>query len=52
MGVYIFILLYVDGMLIACKDHSEIQRLKKILNIEFEMKDLGVAKRSLGMVIN
>ncbi|XP_075485322.1 uncharacterized protein LOC142525037 [Primulina tabacum] len=38
-------------MLIACKDLKEIQRLKDLLNSEFDMKDLGPAKRILGMDI-
>ena len=50
-GMYIYLLLYVDDMLIACKSLSEINKLKFKLNSEFEMKDLGNAKRILGMNI-
>lgn len=50
-GNYIYLLLYVDDMLIASKDSYEITKLKGLLNKEFEMKDLGQAKRILGMEI-
>jgi len=45
------ILLYVDDMLIASKSRSAINKLKKNLRSEFEMKDLGEAKKVLGMEI-
>ncbi|KAK9078793.1 hypothetical protein SSX86_002851 [Deinandra increscens subsp. villosa] len=45
------LLLYVDDMLIACEDIEEIAATKHMLSTEFEMKDLGAAKRILGMVI-
>ena len=38
-------------MLIAAKDMFEINRLKAQLSGEFEMKDLGAAKKILGMEI-
>lgn len=38
-------------MLIACKLREEIEQLKDELSSEFEMKDLGPAKRILGMKI-
>ncbi|KAH9689127.1 hypothetical protein KPL70_015374 [Citrus sinensis] len=50
-GVFIYLLLYVDDMLIASKNGDEIKRLKKQLTSEFEMKDLGDAQRILGMEI-
>jgi len=50
-GEYIYLLLYVDDMLIACKSRSTIDRLKTQLFSEFEMKDLGEAKKVLGMEI-
>ena len=49
-GVYLF-LLYVDDMLIASKSRSAIDALKRDLSSEFEMKDLGEAKKVLGMEI-
>ncbi|KAH9714714.1 Integrase catalytic domain-containing protein [Citrus sinensis] len=48
---FIYLLLYVDDMLIASKNRDEIERLKKQLVSEFEMKDLGDAQRILGMEI-
>ena len=49
-GVGIFLLLYVDNMLIASVDRLEIDKLKGKLSAEFEM-DLGDVKRILGMDI-
>ncbi|KAH9662850.1 hypothetical protein KPL70_019489 [Citrus sinensis] len=51
-GAFIYLLLYVDDMLIASKNRDEIERLKKQLTSEFEMKDLGDAQRILGMEIH
>ena len=48
----IYLLLYVDDMLIAAKSMKEITVLKKQLSSEFEMKDLGPAKKILGMEIS
>ena len=45
-------LLYVDDILIASKNRAEIERLKKQLASEFEMKDLGDAQKILGMEIH
>ncbi|KAH9670481.1 hypothetical protein KPL70_017006 [Citrus sinensis] len=50
-GGVVYLLLYVDDMLLATKDKSEIKKLKDLLNVEFEMKDLGCAKSILGMDI-
>ena len=49
--LYIYLLLYVDDMLVACKSRTEIEALKQLLNSEFDMKDLGQAKKILGMEI-
>ena len=47
---YIILLLYVDDMLVVDTYLDEINKLKKQqLSSEFEMKDLSVAKRILGM---
>lgn len=46
-----YLLLYVNDMLIASVSKTEIQSLKHQLNYEFDMKDLGEAKRILGMEI-
>jgi len=45
---YIYLLLYLDDMLIASKSRSAIDKLKKNLSSELEMKDLGEAKKVLG----
>ena len=50
-GSSIYLLLYVDDMLIAAKSKVEITKLKKLLSSEFDMKDLGAAKKILGMEI-
>jgi hypothetical protein len=46
------LLLYVDDMLIICRDTSKIDRLKRKLSKSFNMKDLGPAKQILGMKIS
>ncbi|KAH9723770.1 hypothetical protein KPL70_007243 [Citrus sinensis] len=50
-GGMIYLLLYVDDMLIACHDREEINHLKRLLSRKFEMKELGKAKRILKMDI-
>jgi hypothetical protein len=50
-GSHIYLLLYVDDMLISTKSREEITVLKKLLNSEFDMKDLGAAKKILDMEI-
>ena len=44
-GSWLYLLLYVDDMLIACKSKKVVQELKGALSREFEMKDLGSAKK-------
>ncbi|CAA0816208.1 Uncharacterized mitochondrial protein AtMg00810 [Striga hermonthica] len=51
-GSMIFLLLYVDDMLIAAKNMRDIIDLKRLLSQEFEMKDLGAAKKIHGMEIH
>jgi len=46
-GEYIYLLLYVDDMFIAFKSKSVIDKLKKDLSFEFEIKD--PVKKVLGM---
>jgi len=41
----------MDDMLIAAKSKIDIDALKAMLSSEFEMKDLGVSKKILGMEI-
>jgi len=48
---YICLLFYVDDMLIASKNICAIDKLKKDLSSEFEMKDLGETKKVLVMEV-
>ena len=50
-GSSIFLLLYVDDMLITAKSMSEVNKLKILLSKEFDIKDLGAAKKILGIEI-
>ncbi|KAG8477010.1 hypothetical protein CXB51_030151 [Gossypium anomalum] len=50
-GSFVYLLLYVDDMLIAAKDKGEIRKVKAQLSEEFDMKDFGPAKKILGMEI-
>ena len=50
-GECIYLLLYLDDMLIASKNRSSIDKLKVQLSYEFEMNDLREARRVLGMEI-
>jgi len=43
-GEYIYLLLYVDDMLVASKCKFVIDKLKKDVSFEFDMKDLGEVK--------
>ena len=49
---FIYLLLYIDDMLIVSKSQIEIDKLMTHLSKEFEMKDLGEAKKILGMEIS
>ncbi|CAM8997367.1 unnamed protein product [Rhodiola kirilowii] len=44
-------LLYVDDILIMSNSESEISKIKKQLSSSFDMKDIGIAKRILGIDI-
>ena len=48
---FIYLLLYIDDMLIASKSKYEIKKLKTQLIQEFEMKELGEAMKILDMEI-
>lgn len=39
----------MDDMLLACRDMSQIEFLKQQLKHELEMKDLGLARKILGI---
>ena len=47
----VYLLLYVDDILLISKSKSKITELKSMLNTNFDMKDLGPARKILGMVI-
>ena len=51
-GSFIYLLLYIDDLLIAAKDRFEVNKLKTLLDRECEMKDLGAVKKILGMKIH
>ncbi|GKV29673.1 hypothetical protein SLEP1_g59547 [Rubroshorea leprosula] len=51
-GSWIYLLLHVDNKLIVAKSMLIIDDLKKQLSGKFEMKDLGAAKKILGMDIH
>nr|GFA25159.1 retrotransposon protein, putative, Ty1-copia subclass [Tanacetum cinerariifolium] len=51
LGMYTYLLMYVDDMLIACKSKSEIEYTKGLLQKEFDMKKLGPAWKIFGMEI-
>nr|GEU55403.1 retrovirus-related Pol polyprotein from transposon TNT 1-94 [Tanacetum cinerariifolium] len=50
-GSFLYLVLYVDDMLIDAPNKDQIRELKDQLSNEFDMKDLGAAKRILGMEI-
>lgn len=50
-GSFIYLVLYVDDILIEAKNKSDIKVLKSLLSTGFEMKDLGAARKILGMEI-
>jgi len=50
-GEYIYLLLYMDDILIAFKSRSTIDKLRKELSSEFDMKDMGKAKKVRSMEI-
>ena len=51
-GSFIFLLLYVDDMLISAKNLHDVLELKALLGKEFDIKDLGATKRIIGMEIH
>jgi hypothetical protein len=51
-GKYIFLILYVDDILLASSDVSLLLETKKFLSSHFEMKDFGEAKFVLGIEIH
>lgn len=51
-GSLVLLTLYVDDMLVAAKSKQKIKELKNLLSGEFDMKDLGTAKKILGIEIH
>lgn len=49
--ISIYLLIYVDDMLIASQSDKEIQQLKVKLKFAFEMKELGEARKILEIEI-
>ncbi|CAM8969523.1 unnamed protein product [Rhodiola kirilowii] len=47
----VYLLLYVDDILLISKSAAKIVKLKSDLNREFDMKDLGKVRKILGMII-
>nr|GEU78296.1 retrovirus-related Pol polyprotein from transposon TNT 1-94 [Tanacetum cinerariifolium] len=50
-GSFLYLVLYVDDMLIVAPNKDHIRELKDQLSNDFDMKDLGAAKRILDMEI-
>jgi hypothetical protein len=50
-GKYIFLILYVDDILLASSDVTLLQETKGFLSSKFDMKDLGEASFVLGIEI-
>ena len=50
-GSRIYLLLYMDDMLVASKNKAKVQTLKSLLGSEFKMKDLGAAEKIFGIEI-
>lgn len=50
-GRFMYLLIYVDDILIVSKSMNVLHELKNMLKIEFEMKDLSPKNRILGMGI-
>ena len=51
-GKFIFLILYVDDILLASSDVDLLQETKKFLSSKFDMKDLGEASFDLGIEIH
>jgi hypothetical protein len=51
-GKYVFLILYVDDILLASSDVSVLLETKKFLSWHFEMKDLGEGRFVIGIEIH
>lgn len=50
-AIVIFLLLYVDNIIITGNDNSQISNLVYTLKVTFELKDLGILNYFLGIQI-
>jgi hypothetical protein len=51
-GKYIFLILYVDDILLASSDMNLLIETKKFLSSDFDMKDFGEASFVLGIEVH
>ena len=51
LGQCIYLIVYVDDIVITCSDHDGIRKLKQHLFSHFQTKDLGKLKYFLGIEI-
>ena len=51
LGQCIYLIVYVNDIVITCNDHDDIRKLKQHLFIHFQKKDLGKFKYFLGIEI-
>jgi Reverse transcriptase (RNA-dependent DNA polymerase) len=52
VGEFVFLILYIDGILLASNDKNIMRETKKFLFKHFDMKDLGEASYVLGLKIH
>lgn len=48
---FMYLLIYVDDIILACGSKHLLERIKSLLNREFYMKDLGPISQFLGIQI-
>ena len=49
---YLFLLLYIDDLLITCRYRDQVNRIKKLLSDNYRMTDLGPARQFLSIQID
>ena len=50
-GYFMYLFLYIDNILFAARDKEEIKKVKAQLSVKLKMKDVGEAKKILGIEI-
>ena len=50
-GEWIYIILYIDDLFITGENKDEILTIKQLLHERFKKKDLGIARKFLGIKI-